>query len=288
MQKLISPFLRLLGGALLLVGLVGAYYGPLEIFVFYLFSEGGQFYYDGFGMGSLWFAYLVVQNLGYYIIAAICIPIGLGHIWLRRWALTLARLTLWFTLGSGEPLALGAIPERDWRAVVKWLKPLVTEWGVEVLVTDDLKEFAVATERLQLSHQVCHFHLLRWLWHALEKLRKQLDEEQHELLDEIWQIMKERPPDGRMRLFELWQAIEVRRVRDEPTSALYRLRLLILRLLETWPKYTLDQHRGDVPPTNNATERAIGKWRMRSHSTRSFKSWAGLEAAFLLCGSELF
>lgn len=40
-----------------------------------------------------------------------------------------------------------------------------------------------------------------------------------------------------------------------------------------------------VPPTNNGTERAIGKWRIRSRSTWEFKSWAGLEAVFLPCGS---
>ena len=190
-------------------------------------------------------------------------------------------------LGSGKPVALGAVSEKDWRAVVRWLEPLVKELGVEVMVSDDLKEFAVAAERLELSQQVCHFHLLRWLWRALAKLRQQLDEDQHGLLDEVWHLAKERPPNGRTRLFTLWQGIEVRRVRDEQTSALYRLRLLILRLHETWPKYTLDQRRGDVPPTNNATERAIGKWRLRSHSTRGFKSWAGLEAAFLVCGSEM-
>jgi hypothetical protein len=190
-------------------------------------------------------------------------------------------------MGSGKPVALAAIPEKDWRAVVKWLQPLVTEWGVEVLVSDDLKELAVAAQRLQLEHQVCHFHLLRWLWLALEQLRKQLDEEHHDLLDEIWRLAKQRPPDGQARLFALWQGIQVRRVRNAQTSALYRLRLLILRLHDKWEKYSLDQLRGDVSPTNNATERAIGKWRLRSHSTRGFKSWAGLEAAFLVCGNEL-
>jgi transposase-like protein len=189
-------------------------------------------------------------------------------------------------LGSGQPVALGAIPEKDWRAVVKWLAPLVAAWGVEVLVSDDLKELALAAQRLQLGHQVCHFHLLRWLWYALEKLRRQLDEAQHELLDEVWRIMKERPPDGRVRLFELWEGVHVRRSRGSSTSALYRLRLLILRLQDNWEKYTLDQRRGDVPATNNGTERAIGKWRIRSRSTRGFKSWAGLESAFLLCGSD--
>ncbi len=89
MIKLIRVLLKIIGFALILVGLVAAFYGPLEIFVFYLFSEGGRFHYDGFGVGSIWFAALVVQNIGYYVIAAICIPIGIGHLKLRRWALTL-------------------------------------------------------------------------------------------------------------------------------------------------------------------------------------------------------
>jgi transposase-like protein len=190
-------------------------------------------------------------------------------------------------LGSGQPVALGAIPEKDWRAVVKWLEPLVQEWGVEILVTDDLKELAVAADRLQLEHQVCHFHVLRWVWRALRDLRKQLEAEQQGVVDQIWQVMKARPPDGRMRLYDLWQGIPARRQRDQPTSALYRLRLLVLRLHDNWEKYTLDQRDALVPSTNNGTERAIGKWRLRSHSTRGFKSWRGLEGAFLLCGSEL-
>jgi hypothetical protein len=190
-------------------------------------------------------------------------------------------------LGTGHPIALGAIAEKDWRAVVKWLQPLVTELGVEVIVTDDLKEFALAARRLSLQHQVCHFHLLRWVWKALEALRKQLDEQHQEMVDEVWQIVKERPAEGRLRLFQLWKAMPVRRVRDQKTSALYRLRLLILRLHDNWEKYTLNQRFSQVPSTNNGTERAIGKWRIRSHSTRGFKSWAGLEGAFLTCGNEL-
>jgi len=101
MRKLIPYLLRAVGLVLTLIGLVAAYYGPLEIFVFYFFSEGGRFHYDGFGMGSLWLAALVVQNLGYYVIAALCLPLGVGHVKLRRWALTLTQLTLCFWLGTG-------------------------------------------------------------------------------------------------------------------------------------------------------------------------------------------
>jgi hypothetical protein len=109
MIKLIRVLLKIVGFALILVGLVAAYYGPLEIFVFYLFSEGGRFHYDGFGVGSIWFAALVVQNIGYYVIAAICIPIGIGHLKLRRWALTLTQLYIWFWLGAGILLAANLI-----------------------------------------------------------------------------------------------------------------------------------------------------------------------------------
>ncbi len=101
MSRLIHIFLRLTGLVLVAVGLIAAFYGPLEIFVFYLFSDGGRFYYAGFGFGSLWFAALVVQNIGYYVIAALCLPLGIGHLKLRRWALTIARLYGWFWLGAG-------------------------------------------------------------------------------------------------------------------------------------------------------------------------------------------
>jgi hypothetical protein len=101
MQKRIHVLLQIIGIGLIVVGLVAAYYGPLEIYVFYFFSEGGQFFYNGFGMGSAWFAALVVQNIGYYIIAALFIPAGIGHVKRRRWALTLTQLYLWFWLGTG-------------------------------------------------------------------------------------------------------------------------------------------------------------------------------------------
>lgn len=191
-------------------------------------------------------------------------------------------------LGTAQPLALAAIAEKDWRAVVQWLAPLVAALGVEVIVTDDLKEFALVARHLKVAQQVCHFHLLRWVWKALAAFRGQLDEPYQEILDEIWQIVQDRPAQGAKRLFQLWQALPVRRVRDQQTSALYRLRLLILRLHDHWEQYTLDQRASQVPSTNNGTEQAIGRWRIRSHSTRGFKSWAGLEAAFLACGSGGF
>lgn len=105
MQKLVPLLLKAAGLGLILLGFVGAYYGPLEIYCFYFFSPGGRFAYEGFGVGSLWFGGLVVQNLGYYAVAAVCLPLGIGHLGLRRWGLKLTRLALWFWLGAGLLLA---------------------------------------------------------------------------------------------------------------------------------------------------------------------------------------
>ncbi len=93
--------IRLIGIIQLLVGGVAAFYGPLEIYVFYLFSRNGRFHYDGFGFGSLWFGLLVIQNIAYYIIAALLLPTGYATLRRRRWALPLSRLILWLWLGGG-------------------------------------------------------------------------------------------------------------------------------------------------------------------------------------------
>lgn len=45
--------IRVIGSIQLAVGVVAAFYGPLEVYVFYLFSRNGRFHYDGFGFGSL-------------------------------------------------------------------------------------------------------------------------------------------------------------------------------------------------------------------------------------------
>ncbi len=93
--------LAALGLAEIAVGLIAAFYGPLEIYVFYFFSGDGRFAYPGFGMGSLWFAALVAHNLAYYLLAATLLPLGYAtmrhYAWAARASLALA--WLWLLLG---------------------------------------------------------------------------------------------------------------------------------------------------------------------------------------------
>jgi hypothetical protein len=99
-----SRVLALIGVPLLLIGLVCAVLGPVEIYCFYLFSDGGPFYYEGFGFGSFMFANITWQIIGYYLIAVLCIPLGYAHLKIRRWARTVALTLLYSWLVLGVPL----------------------------------------------------------------------------------------------------------------------------------------------------------------------------------------
>ncbi|RLC75076.1 MAG: hypothetical protein DRI81_12735 [Chloroflexi bacterium] len=93
-----------IGALLLLVGIAAAILGPVEMYCFYLFSEGGRFHYEGFGFGSFMFGNIACQIGGYYLIAAVAIPLGYGHLKVRRWARKLSLTLLWFWLVVGLPL----------------------------------------------------------------------------------------------------------------------------------------------------------------------------------------
>lgn len=95
-----------IGVLLLFLGMSAAIIGPYEIYAFYLFSKGGSFHYEGFGFGSFMFANIVWQIIGYYAIASICIPLGIGHLRLRKWIIPIMQSLLWVGLIVGIPLII--------------------------------------------------------------------------------------------------------------------------------------------------------------------------------------
>jgi len=98
--------LSVIGVLLLLVGVPVAFLGPVEMYCFYLFSEGGRFHYEGFGFGSFMFGNIASQIIGYYLIALLLVPLGYGHLKTRRWARTLSLTLLWAWLVVGAPLTI--------------------------------------------------------------------------------------------------------------------------------------------------------------------------------------
>jgi hypothetical protein len=101
-----SWILNAFGVLLLLVGIAALAFGPAEMYCFYLFSDGGPFHYEGFGFGSFMFGNLATQIIGYYVVAILLIPLGYGHLRLRRWARNLALTLLYAWLVLGVPLII--------------------------------------------------------------------------------------------------------------------------------------------------------------------------------------
>jgi len=189
-------------------------------------------------------------------------------------------------LGEGKPVAIGYVDEYNPQAVKRWLAPLVKQLGVSVLVTDDLVHFKTVAKKLDLEHQICQFHVRRWVGRTLHELRETVPKEWLWVLDEIRQLLDELPPEGSRRLFELWKQIPERRIGQKgPRSPLEQLRNLLIRMSEHWPNYRVFDYQKDVPWTNNGTEQVIGRMKMRSRTVRGYKTQFGMLAGLLLAGS---
>lgn len=180
-------------------------------------------------------------------------------------------------MGTGQVLDLVLEDERNPSAVTAWLRPLVETHGIEVLVTDDLASYRVVADQLGFERQGCHFHLLRWVGRALADLEGQLGEDWQPTVAEVRRIVRAGAADGGAQLLDLWHTLQhVPHGRAGPRTPQTRLWLLILRLSERWQSYRVAADRADVPATNNRSEQAIGRLKMRSRTVRGYKSGAGL------------
>jgi transposase-like protein len=202
-------------------------------------------------------------------------------------------------MGNGQMVSMEVMDEHDPQAVCRWLKPLVQEFGVEVIVTDDLTTYNTVEEELGVGRQLCRFHMLRWVGKALLDLEKKLSVEESwtewpSVIEEVRLLVEELPPKGDEWLLELWQRVQrecghrKRREQDTPLQSLARV---ILQLMENWRKYRLYlTEKGTelgVPATNNLTEQMIGNGKVRSRTVRGYKSVGGVLAAFMVCAARL-
>ena len=168
---------------------------------------------------------------------------------------------------TGTTVGVDILLERDSRAFLDWLRPYVERLGVQVLVTDDLNTYKPVTEELGIRHQICLAHVRKWVTNRLKKVEGW--EEEKAL---IQRLIRELPQDSSALLLRL-----ERRVRRSPP-----LRRLVVDLLQRWPALVCHQRVTGVPATNNRTEQAIGKSKVRFKTVRGFKSPLGAMAGVAL------
>ena len=211
--------------------------------------------------------------------------LGIDGAYVRGWGKVQPVLVA-VDLGSGQPVALGYVDEKDPQAVKRFLEPLVQRLGVSVLVTDDLASYKVAAEQLELEQQICQFHVRRWVGRTLRDLEHSLPQSWQWVVGEVKPLVAELPARGDKRLLELWRQVPANRQgrRAEPHSPLDQLRYLLARLMEDWPKYRVFDWQAEVPWTNNATERVIGKMKMRARTVRGYKNWPGMQSGLWVSG----
>jgi len=211
--------------------------------------------------------------------------LGIDGAYVRGWGETQPVLVA-VDMGTGEPVTVGYVDEKDPQAVRKFLEPLVQRLGVSVIVTDDLFSYKQVADALDLEQQVCQFHLRRWVGRTLHELKDTLPPEWLGVIEETKTLIEELPIQGDRRLVELWRQIpETRQGRKgSELSPLDQLRFLLVRLAQHWSRYRVFDWQPDVPWTNNPTEQAIGRMKMRARTVRGYKTWAGMASGLMTAG----
>jgi transposase-like protein len=211
--------------------------------------------------------------------------LGVDGAYVRGWGKTQPVLVA-VDMGTGQPVTVGYVDEKDPQAVKRFLEPLVQRLGVSVIVTDDLMSYRVVADQLDLEQQICQFHLRRWVGRTLHDLKERVPVEWVGVVEELKTIVKELPMEGDHRLVELWRQIpESRQGRNgSELSPLDQLRYLLVRLSENWARYRVFDWQKDVPWTNNLTERVIGKMKMRARTVCGYKTWPGMASGLMAAG----
>jgi transposase-like protein len=88
-------------------------------------------------------------------------------------------------LGEGKPVSIGFMDEHNPDVVRRWIEPLVKRLGVSVIVTDDLVSYKKVAEKLGLEHQICQFHVRRWVGRALYELENSIPKDWLWVIEEI-------------------------------------------------------------------------------------------------------
>ena len=167
-------------------------------------------------------------------------------------------------LGDGELLSIAEIDEKEKANLQAWLKRLKQKHNIGAIVTDDLATYKEIAEELELGHQVCQFHVRRWVGRALKNFEKEIPPEWLYVIPKV------------QELYELWKEMPGRTTKpNEERTPLEKLRDMVLRLSQDWGKYIEFYSDPGIPWTNNRTEQIIGRLKSRAKRVRGYKSTQG-------------
>jgi transposase-like protein len=154
----------------------------------------------------------------------------------------------------------------------KELHTFLIEVGKEIgirnitgIVTDDLDMYKHLCEKRKILHQVCLAHLKKNLKQRLHKIQKTIPTEYIMQISSLFSPLSNTSGTTLAKLKKdpnLWQ--------KEKDWVLYRG--IVGDLVRDWPHYAAWLTDPTLPQTNNKTEQAIGRSKVRYKTTRGFKS----------------
>lgn len=201
---------------------------------------------------------------------------------------------------SGKTLGFEVLFEGDAEAFKEWLEPYVEGLGAEFLVSDDNDSYGVAAAGLGVEHQLCVAHVRKYVAKRAKSIFEQAErewgeeEEASEKLGKLQadlglvkELVEELREEGGRRMGTLhrnysWASPPERKGRK--ASCAYRMRTLTLELWEKWRKLRLYRARPELglDGTNNASERSIGRSKVRYKTMRGHKSLDGMSNGIAL------
>lgn len=198
---------------------------------------------------------------------------------------------------SGKTLGFEVLFDGDGEAFKEWLEPYVEGLGAEVLVSDDNDSYGVAAAELGMEHQLCVAHVRKYVAKRFKSIIEQAraewgegDERLDRLAEDLGlvkELVEELREEGGRRMGRLhrsysWASAPERK--REKASCAYRMRMLTLELWEKWGKLRLYRARPKLglDGTNNASERSIGRSKVRYKTMRGYKSVGGMSNAIAL------
>lgn len=191
---------------------------------------------------------------------------------------------------TSDLLGLDLIVSEESQEVMDLLKDITHQVQAEVLITDDWGSYQEVADELGLEHQICRSHVTRNVDETAESIQAQwerwkepippgVNSSPDQLRDDLaflQHLIRTRPEQAMEALQRLYQRYQAAPTppRGQRHPVWYRMRMLITRLWNRWPRLTLDLRRLDLnlDGTNNTSERVIGWWiKERYRTMRGYK-----------------
>lgn len=137
------------------------------------------------------------------------------------------------------------------------------------ITTDDWELYKEQLEIKKLPHQVCLAHVKKNFKKHMRELPKTIPAR---FTETVTTLIDNPAPKGILVLEELIKDPYLRQKQKEAVA----VREIIASLLRKWKQYTEFIHNPYLPNTNNHTERAVGRSKIRYQTTRGLKSREGL------------